>query len=84
MSDKYTINNCELICNGECPNSKTGYCQDCTDCKLKQIVKLCKKAIKDCDKCKGDPEIDCYDCTQGGKAIQSDKILELLDIEEVE
>lgn len=46
MSDKYTINNCELICNGECPNSKTGSCQDCTDCLLKQIVEKCKKEIK--------------------------------------
>lgn len=34
--------------------------------------------------CKGDPETDCYDCTQGGKAIQSDKILELFDIQECE
>lgn len=48
---------------------------------MKQIVGLCEKAVKDCDKCKGDPETDCYDCTQGGKAIQGDKILELLDIQ---
>ena len=100
MSDKYIIKNCpncltynrpKAICGftyktGGFKGETTSYkhCQDCTDCVLKQIVKLCKKAIKDCDKCKGDPETDCYDCTQGGKAIQSDKILELLDIQEVE
>lgn len=92
MSDKYIIKNCNVIFkNGDfyfCQSSenlaKNVYCQDCTDCVLKQIVKLCKKAIKDCDKCKGDPETDCYDCTQGGKAIQSDKIFELFCIEECE
>ena len=90
MSDRYIIRNCPCYdANGDGYDcgyeySKELYCQDCTDCVMKQIVKLCKKAIKDCDKCKGDPEIDCYDCTQGGKAIQGDKILELLDIEECE
>lgn len=92
MSDKYIIKNCPV--NYGLYKEMCGFvketedifkkCADCTDCLLKQIVELCKKAIKDCDKCKGDPETDCYDCTQGGKAIQSDKILELLDIEEVE
>lgn len=86
--NKYIIKNCECkvkgettLCVRDVPYKK---CENITDCKLKQIVKLCKKAIKDCDKCKGDPETDCYDCTQGGKARQSDKILELLDIQEVE
>lgn len=89
---KYIIRNCPamygiddgFLCSYREDDEDEKYCYDCTDCVMKQIVKLCKKAIKDCDKCKGDPEIDCYDCTQGGKAIQSDKILELLDIEEVE
>lgn len=100
MSDRYVIKNCPayihrplnthdrvcLLGDKVKPNHKElyVYCKDCTDCVMKQIVELCKKAIKDCDKCKGDPETDCYDCTQGGKAIQSDKILELLDIQEVE
>jgi hypothetical protein len=84
---KYIIKNCDAIHkhpvgHWNCANGIE--CQKREDCLLKQIVELCKKAIKDCDKCKGDPETDCYDCTQGGKAIQSDKILELLDIQEVE
>jgi hypothetical protein len=92
MSKKYIIKNCpnlttsyygtgETIYN-QCGLTDDDLCANCTHCVLKQVVKLCKKAIKDCDKCKGDPETDCYDCTQGGKAIQSDKILELFDIEE--
>ena len=86
MNDKYIIRNCPYYSEDE---TLEGYenmtdCQNITDCLLKQIVGLCKKAIKDCDKCKGDPETDCFDCTQGGKARQSDKILELLDIQEIE
>ena len=69
MSDKYTINNCELICNGECPNSKTGYCQDCTDCSLKQIVELCKEEFKG-------QYSDAWSLAQ--------KISKLLDIQEIE
>ena len=94
MNDKYIIRNCpatylnfesKYVCTTQIKQKGFPfYCQDCTDCVMKQIVELCKKAIKDCDKCKGDPETDCYDCTQGGKAIQGDKIIELLDIQEVE
>lgn len=86
MSDKYTIKNCELICNGECPNSKTGYCQDCTDCKLKQIVELCKAASEFCRECSKEAiyQVDCIECTKGGKAELGTEILELLDIQEVE
>ena len=77
MSDKYTINNCELICNGECPNSKTGYCQDCTDCVLKQIVERCKK-VRECtaDICTNPYEYATYCETRG--------VLQLLDIQECE
>lgn len=77
MSNKYTIRNCELICNGECPNSKTGYCQDCTDCVLKQIVERCKK-VRECtaDICTNPYEYATYCETRG--------VLQLLDIEECE
>ena len=77
---KYIIKNCPALSFslGFYCDEYQKKCQDCTDCLLKQIVELCKKAIKDCDKCKGDPETDCYDCTQGGKAILAHQILELL------
>ena len=67
---KYIIKNCELICNGECPNSKTGYCQDCTDCVMKQIVELCKDELGR--------------VRTIGKDIMAEEILKLLDIQECE
>lgn len=42
------------------------------------IEELCKKCIEECNTCNGDPEYDCIDCTQGGKAILAHQILELL------
>lgn len=84
MRSKYTINNCELICNGECPNSKTGYCQDCTDCLLKQIVELCKDAQSECSCKNPNKDIDCFECTSGGRAELGTEILKLLDIQECE
>jgi hypothetical protein len=43
-----------------------------------EIRELCENAMNECDTCNGDPEIDCFDCTQGGKAILAHQILELL------
>lgn len=51
------------------------YCQDCTDCVLKQIVELCKKEKTLYE---GD-----YIKVRQRTLISSDKILELLDIQEV-
>ena len=39
--NKYIVKNCELICNGECPNSETGFCEDCNDCLIKQVIEMC-------------------------------------------
>lgn len=43
-----------------------------------EIRKLCENAINECNACNGDPEIDCIDYTQGGKAILARQILKLL------
>lgn len=43
-----------------------------------KIRELCEVAINKCNACNGDPEIDCIDCTQGGKAELARQILELL------
>lgn len=43
-----------------------------------EIIELCENAMNECNTCNGDPEIDCIDCTQGGKAILAHQILELL------
>ena len=84
MSDKYIIRNCPCFVEGiaikgneqktqTCNNHKIReltYCQDCTDCVMKQIVELCKKEIKQ------------HVLTE--RKLFANGILELLDIEEVE
>lgn len=44
----------------------------------KRAGELCEQCIEECNTCDGDPEIDCIDCSQGGKAILAHQILELL------
>lgn len=85
MNDKYVIKNCpcyehyennlHLCCNGE----GDGECQDCTDCVLKQIVELCKGIKCPCEY-KG---ADCWECTESGARQFADRILQLLEIQEV-
>lgn len=77
MSKKYVITNCPAIlpmtklCDSENLNKPSTYCQDCTDCVIKQIVKKCKywqnRWTDDIDERDG-----------------FDQIIELLDIQEVE
>ena len=71
---RYIIKNCEQIHSSDnfCW-SKSMFCQDCTDCLLKQIVELCSEYSgkwEDCD-------------FSNGFGL-SDEIFELLDIQEVE
>jgi len=90
MSDKYIINNCpnlttsyystgEIIFN-QCGLTDDDLCKNCPDCLLKQIVEKCKKAQYECKTC------ECFDthfvCL--GEKIFAEKILSLLDIQEVE
>ena len=83
---KYIIKNCPAIFySGITPEPKClqkweqfdETCQGCTDCVMKQIVELCKDAKTECE---------CYDthllCL--GEKIFAEKILNLLDIQEVE
>lgn len=90
MSNKYVIKNCpacysilgkeEYIC--DLYNDRK--CQDCTDCVLKRIVELCKDAKSECSCKNPNPDIDCFECTSGGRADMAKEILQLLEIEEVE
>ena len=43
-----------------------------------EIKELCEQCIEECNACNDDPEYDCIDCTQGGKAILANQILEIL------
>jgi hypothetical protein len=78
MSDKYIIKNCPAFdskyneCHSKIEPHKL-YCQDCTDCVLKQIVELCGK-------------YHVIDAGYQKVAINylSSDILKLLDIQEVE
>lgn len=79
---KYIIKNCPCYNKDYSCQSKdniTGkYCQDCTDCTMKQIVKLCK----DVENIKNVKTL--YDAAQSGMFLQANRILKLLDIQEVE
>lgn len=82
---KYIIKNCPLNCNGECPDVKTGYCQDKPDCLLKQIVENLKQVVYacHCDNCDGCGFYEGCSDTECG-TYQALKSLELLDIQEIE
>lgn len=88
---KYSISNCPAMTDQGCCFQGsvllgTAYkdCDERTDCLLKRIVEMCKPQKVFCDSCEGNPLIDCIDCTQGGKAIMANAVLEMLKIQEVE
>ena len=57
------------------------YCQDCTDCVMKQIVELCAEEYHKCKHCKK----ECDDkCSQASGFDLTLKIRQLLDVQEVE
>lgn len=101
MSERYRIKNCPayihrplnnhdrvcLLGDKVKPNHKElyVYCQDCTDCVLKQIVELCKDYYKNCEiegNCIDDRT--CTSCFFGGGNELAQDILSNLDIEECE
>lgn len=96
MSNKYTIRNCPCFIEGiaikgneqktqTCNNHtirELTYCADCIDCKLKQIVELAKGHTELCKNC--EQQIKECDCGDICNAYRLDKILKLLDIQEIE
>ena len=50
---------------------------------MKQIVELCKDAQSECSCQNPIKDIDCFECTSGGRAELGTEILKLLDIQEV-
>ena len=96
MSNKYIIKACpnlttshygtgETIHN-QCGLTDDDLCANCTYCKLKQIVELCKAASEFCRECSKEAiyQVDCIECTKGGRAELGTEILQLLNIEECE
>lgn len=95
MSDKYIIRNCpstyqnfedKFVCTTQIKEKGFPfYCQNCTDCLLKQIVELCKDYYKNCEiegNCIDDRT--CTSCFFGGGNELAQDILSNLDIQEVE
>lgn len=75
--DKYIIRNCPCYFNKpevNCWADQLSWCQNCTDCKMKQIVELCKGSIRE-------NERDIY---RAGRMSLAINILGLLDIQEEE
>ena len=59
-------------------------CQDCTDCVMKQIVELCRKENIEGKSLASIMRLSNKDTKEFLSRFASNKILELLDIEEVE
>lgn len=45
---------------------------------IEKLKANCQLMIDACNKCEGDANIDCIDCTQGGKAIMAYNVLDLI------
>ena len=90
MSKIYIIKNCPAIygiddgflCSYRVDDEREKYCYDCTDCVMKQIVELAKGHTELCKNC--EQQIKECDCGDICNAYRLDKILKLLDIQEVE
>lgn len=75
---KYIIKNCPATTgtNGLCGDDRAEiFCQDCTDCTMKQIVEKCRETCR--KRCTND-------CLGTKKHCGYGQILQLLDIQEVE
>ena len=80
---KYIIKNCPALSFslGFYCDEYQKKCQDCTDCVMKQIVELAKGHTELCKNC--EQQIKECDCSDICNAYRLDKILNLLDIQEV-
>lgn len=84
---KYIIRNCPAIFySGITPEPKCWQkweqfdetCQNCTDCIMKQIVEKCKETL---NVMKNQSGVNAY---AGGRCVEAERTLKLLDIQEVE
>lgn len=88
-ANKYIVKNCPCYANYEnklhlcCDGQGDGECKDCTDCVIKQVIEKCKDAHSECSCKNPNKDIDCFECTSGGRAELGVEILQLFDIEEI-
>ena len=45
---------------------------------INKLKLACQLHINACNKCEGNPNIDCIDCAQGGKAIMANYVLDII------
>ena len=87
MTNRYIVKGCPALDDDflQICTDDTGQrdCKDRTDCKIKQIVELCKSAVDICNCKDADKDIDCYWCKEGGRADIGRKILQILKTQEV-
>ena len=71
---KYIVKNCPCYELGKCNNEHIGveYCQDCTDCPIKQVVWFVKMDNAVCNHVKG------------RVPVVNNKVLQILQVEGVE
>lgn len=90
----YVVRNCpsakyrmgmpwKILCEKESNCVKSIYCADCTDCIVKQVIEKCKDAHSECSCKNPNKDVDCFECTSGGRAELGVEILQLFDIEEI-
>ena len=80
----YIVKNCPCIARGECNSYRDDeiFCQDCTDCVIKQVIEKCKDALFNYSNL----EIlrtACETSEAYGNANIAEQILQLFDIEEI-
>jgi hypothetical protein len=62
------------------------YCQDCTDCVIKQAIEKCKKKSGKCERCMASEDYQPTDCLyycSYDDVVFASNILQLFDIEEI-
>lgn len=80
---KYIVKNCPATTgtNGFCGDDrKELFCDEITDCLIKQVIEKCKQVECPCE-LKG---IDCLECGENRRKTFADDILKLFEIEECE
>ena len=94
----YIVRNCpcikhfdEIELDNRCMSTqddKLFFCENNTDCVIKQVIDKCKERSGKCERCQASEDYqptDCLDyCSNDDDVVFADDILQLFDIEEVE
>ena len=70
----------------DCWANQDTWCQNITDCVIKQVIEKCTERSGKCERCKASEDYqptDCLDYCSNDDVIFATKILQLFDIEEI-